>query len=110
MNDQSSNIDQLTDPQGFLLNLSDWNKSIAEALAAQEEITLTEAHWEIITLLRQFYTEFELSPAMRILVRYVKEQMGEDKGNSIYLLSLFPGSPAKIASKIAGLPKPTNCL
>ena len=98
------------DKQGFLLNLSDWNKAIACTIAAEESIELSPEHWEIIYLLRGFYQEFALSPAMRILVKTVKQQLGDDKGNSIYLLSLFPGSPAKIASKIAGLPKPTNCL
>lgn len=98
------------DPQGFLLELSDWNEEIASEIAQEEGIELTEPHWEVIHALRGFYQEFEVSPAMRILVKLCKERLGEDKGNSIYLLGLFPDSPAKLASKIAGLPKPTNCL
>ena len=98
------------DKQGFLVNLDDWNESIAEEIALEEGITLSSAHWEIIKLLRTFYQEYAISPAMRILVKTTKQQLGIDKGNSIYLMSLFPGSPAKIASKISGLPKPTNCL
>jgi tRNA 2-thiouridine synthesizing protein E len=47
---------------------------------------------------------------MRPLVKQVREQLGEDKANSIYLMQLFPGSPAKLLAKIAGLPRPTNCL
>jgi tRNA 2-thiouridine synthesizing protein E len=47
---------------------------------------------------------------MRILVKIVKQKVSLEKGNSIHLLTLFPGSPAKIAAKIAGLPRPTNCL
>ncbi|KZX76863.1 sulfur relay protein TusE [Oleiphilus sp. HI0009] len=98
------------DPQGFLVNLHDWNEDVALQIAEEEGITLSPEHWEIIFLLRKFYEDFELSPAMRILVKTVKQQLGEKKGNSIYLMQLFPGSPAKYASKIAGLPKPTNCL
>jgi len=98
------------DKQGFLVNLSDWSEPIANQIALEENVLLTKAHWEVIYILRDFYQEFALSPAMRILVKAVKQQLGDEKGNSIYLLSLFPGSPAKIASKIAGLPKPTNCL
>ena len=105
-----SNIEHITDKHGFLIDLRSWSPEVAEQLAADENIVLTEAHWEIIYLLRDFYNEFELSPAMRVLVKHVKTLFGEEKGNSVYLLSLFPGSPAKIASKIAGLPKPTNCL
>jgi tRNA 2-thiouridine synthesizing protein E len=98
------------DKQGFLVNLNDWNEDLACDIALEESITLTEDHWEVIHILRNFYHEYTVSPAMRILVKTVKQQLGDDKGNSIHLLSLFPGSPAKIASKIAGLPKPTNCL
>ncbi len=100
----------LVDEQGFLLDISDWSPALAREIAHQEGIELTEAHWEIIELLREFYREYELSPAMRILVKQVKSKFGDEKGNSHYLLTLFPGSPAKLASKIAGLPKPTNCL
>lgn len=98
------------DKEGFLRSLDDWDQSVAAALAHNENITLTDAHWEIIHLLRDFYQQFELSPAMRPLVKYVALHLGKNKGNSIYLLKLFPGSPAKLASKIAGLPKPDNCL
>jgi len=98
------------DKQGFLRNLNDWNKDVALTIARESGIEMTEAHWAIINTLRNFYLETGVSPAMRILVKLVREKLGEDKGNSIYLMQLFPGSPAKVASKIAGLPKPTNCL
>ena len=98
------------DKEGFLTNLSQWSEQVAEQIAENEGIILTDDHWEIISLLQQFYREFEFSPAMRPLVKYTAQQLGSDKGNSIYLLSLFPGSPAKFAAKIAGLPKPDNCL
>lgn len=99
-----------TDAEGYLLNLGDWNPDIAHLIAAQEGITLTPAHWEIITLIRQYYAEFDLSPAMRPLVKYASLKLGQEKGKSVYLLALFPGSPPKIAAKIAGLPRPANCL
>ncbi|MCC7516124.1 MAG: TusE/DsrC/DsvC family sulfur relay protein [Pseudomonadales bacterium] len=98
------------DAEGYLLNLGDWNTHIAEQLARQEHLTLTTAHWEVIEALRAFHQQFGLSPAMRPLCKYLKETLGPDKASSIYLLQLFPGSPAKIAAKIAGLPKPDNCL
>ncbi|MBN8431462.1 TusE/DsrC/DsvC family sulfur relay protein [Microbulbifer salipaludis] len=98
------------DKEGFLRNLDDWSPAVAEALASQENIVLTDDHWDVIRLLQAFYREFELSPAMRPLVKYVGQHLGPDKGRSIFLMQLFPPSPAKIGSKIAGLPKPTNCL
>lgn len=99
-----------TDKEGYLLSLTDWNHSVAIAIARTENIELTKNHWEIIDLLREFYNEFEISPAMRALVKRAEQKLGAEKGRSIYLLQLFPPSAAKIASKIAGLPRPTNCL
>ncbi len=105
-----NNKEILLDDVGFLKNLEDWNEDIANAFAREENIQLSEAHWEVIHLLREFYQQFEISPAMRILVKQVKQKLGDEKGKSVYLLKLFPESPARVASRIAGLPKPTNCL
>lgn len=102
--------DSAFDKEGFLRDLADWSPAVAEQVARAEGITLTEAHWEVLHLLRAYYAEFDSSPAMRALVKYCGLKLGADKGRSIYLLSLFPGSPAKLGSKIAGLPKPDNCL
>lgn len=98
------------DENGFLANLEDWSEPLAHELARAEGIELTDNHWEILWLLREFYQEFTVSPAMRVLVKRIKLKLGAEKASSLYLLKLFPESPAKIASKIAGLPKPTNCL
>jgi tRNA 2-thiouridine synthesizing protein E len=98
------------DRDGFLRDLSDWSPAVAEQIARTEGIALSPAHWEILQLLRDYYQEFDASPAMRPLVKYCALKLGPDKGRSIYLLKLFPGSPAKLGSKIAGLPKPDNCL
>ena len=64
----------------------------------------------MIEAVRDFYSQFEHSPAMRALVKFIRINLGEDKGRSIYLLRLFPNSPALLISKIAGLPRPDNCL
>ncbi|MCX2981390.1 TusE/DsrC/DsvC family sulfur relay protein [Halieaceae bacterium IMCC14734] len=98
------------DKEGFLRDLNAWSPAVAKQIAAAEDIALSDEHWEVIELLRRYYQEFEASPAMRALVKYTRIHLGDDKGRSIYLLRLFPGSPAKLGSKIAGLPKPENCL
>lgn len=98
------------DKEGYLKNLDDWNTEVANTLADGEAIALTEAHWEIIHLLKQFYDQFDHAPNMRALVKYTQQKLGDDKGKSIYIMKLFPGSSAKIAAKIAGLPRPTHCL
>ncbi|MEH6485285.1 MULTISPECIES: TusE/DsrC/DsvC family sulfur relay protein [Pseudomonas] len=98
------------DKDGYLINLADWSQAVAEALAEREQLTLSPEHWEILHLLRDFYTEFQLSPANRPLIKYTALKLGPEKGNSLHLNRLFNGTPAKLAAKLAGLPKPTNCL
>lgn len=98
------------DKDGFLVDHLNWNENIAAQLAANEGIELTPQHWELIHLIRKFYQEFDLSPAMRPLSKYIKQHLGAEKAGSIYLMQLFPQSPAKFLAKIAGLPRPENCL
>lgn len=90
---------------------SAWTEEVAREIASEDAMDLSENHWEIIMFLRDFYKEHEMSPpSNRLFVKAVKEAFGEEKGNSIYLMQLFPGTPAKTACRIAGLPRPTNCL
>ncbi|MCH8499003.1 MAG: TusE/DsrC/DsvC family sulfur relay protein [Marinobacter sp.] len=99
------------DKDGFLLAPSSWTPDIAVAIAAEQGLNITDQHWEIILLLRDFYQQHDIAPpANRIFVKTVRDLLGDDKGNSIYLMQLFPGSPVKEACRIAGLPRPTNCL
>ncbi len=98
------------DERGFLSNQADWSPELAGVIAADLDIELTEPHWDIIYLLRELYFDFDLAPANRALVKVVRERLGQDKGNSMYLMSLFGGSPARDAARIAGLPKPPHCL
>ena len=98
------------DEDQYLQRLSDWSPAVAEHLAALEQISLTPEHWEIIHAVQQFYQSYDLSPANRALVKYVAQQLGKEKGNSLYLNSLFNGQPAKVVSRLAGLPKPANCF
>lgn len=102
--------DIAVDKEGFLVDLTDWSPDVAAALAQAEGISLTAAHEEVLVTLRRFYAEFQLSPATRPLVKYIAAQLGPEKGNSAYLNHLFKGTPAKLAAKLAGLPKPANCI
>lgn len=98
------------DKDGNLARLEDWSEDVAGILAGEADIELTDAHWEILYLMREFHQRRGIAPVMRILVKLVESKFGPEKGNSLYLLKLFPGSPARVASRIAGLPRPANCL
>ena len=98
------------DDDGYIINLDDWTKELAEQLAGLDGITLTPAHWEVIDFLRNYYQQYQIAPMIKILVKEIGKVMGPDKGNTKYLYELYPGGPAKQACKIAGLPKPTGCV
>ena len=99
-----------TDSHGYLKNSNYRSEDMFPTLAKIEEIELTEQHWEIIRFVRQFYLEFNTSPAIRMLVKALAQKYGDEKGNSRYLYRLFPKGPAKQATKLAGLPKPVKCI
>ncbi|GAD90357.1 MULTISPECIES: TusE/DsrC/DsvC family sulfur relay protein [Vibrio] len=99
-----------TDAQGYLLNFKDWEEGMIAILAEQEGIELTPAHLEVVHFVRDFYLEFNTSPAVRMLVKAIEKAHGPEKGNSKYLFKLFKQGPAKQATKLAGLPKPAKCL
>ena len=99
-----------TDEEGYLVNLADWNEEIGKVLAKGENVEMTDSHWEVVNFLRDYYNEYQIAPAVRVLTKAIGKQLGEEKGNSKYLYELFPYGPAKQACKIAGLPKPTGCV
>ena len=105
----SSAMELDLDREGFLRELKDWNEEVAVILAGNEGIDLTDNHWEVIHLVRNYYQQHQISPVTRVLVKITKDRLGNKKGNSIHLMQLFSGKPAKLISKIAGLPKPANC-
>ena len=98
------------DEEGFLLKIDDWTEEIAIAMAAEDDIELSSEHWEVINFLREYFEEDEFAPAVRILTNAIAKKLGNDKGNSRYLYSLFPYGPAKQGCRFAGLPKPTGCV
>lgn len=99
-----------TDEEGYLATLSDWSEDAAKALAEAEGIDMSDNHWEVVNFLREYYSEYQIAPAVRVLTKAIGKKLGSDKGNSKYLYELFPYGPAKQACKIAGLPKPTGCV
>ncbi len=99
-----------TDEEGYLTDLSEWTEDIAGAIATIENVEMTPGHWEVVNFLRDYYNEYQIAPAVRVLTKAIGKQLGADKGNSKYLYELFPYGPAKQACKIAGLPKPTGCV
>ena len=98
------------DEEGYLVNLADWDEGVADYLAKEEKVEMSQNHWEVVNFLREYYSEYQIAPAIRVLTKAIAKKLGPDKGNNKYLYELFPYGPAKQACKIAGLPKPTGCI
>lgn len=96
--------------KGNLVNLADWNESVAEFMARQESITLTADHWEVIHFMRQFYFNYGITPMVRLLMKKMHDELGTSKGSQDYLYKLFPSGPSRQGSRIAGLPEPQGCI
>lgn len=91
------------DEEGFMTNPEDWDKDVAEVLAGDLNIYLTDRHWEIIEFSRADYQAQGEAPGLR---RISKEAGVPTK--ELYLL--FPKGPAKKIAYVSGLGKPTGCI
>jgi TusE/DsrC/DsvC family sulfur relay protein len=91
------------DAEGFLTDPEQWNEQIAEAIAAENGIELTERHWLVVRFMRERYLATGNAPSIRSL--------GKESGVPVKeLYQLFPKGPAKLAAKIGGIPKPRGCI
>ena len=92
------------DHEGFFTDPMQWNRAMAPELAAAEGIPeLTEDHWAVLDLMRRAYAERGTGPTVRALARLSGFPVKR-------LYELFPGGPAKVAAKVAGIPKPRGCI
>lgn len=88
--------------QGYLLDMNQWNREIAEQIANEEAIDLTNRHWEVLEYLR---AEQVKGTALSI------RKIGKSGVVGIAeFYKLFPEGPLKKASRIAGIPKPASCI
>jgi tRNA 2-thiouridine synthesizing protein E len=98
------------DEFGFMQDRSQWSERVATAIAARDGLILSSAHWEIIFFMQSYYNQYNHQPNARLFGQAIKQQLGADKGSSIYLYTLFPDGPLKYANKYAGLPIPPSCI
>jgi tRNA 2-thiouridine synthesizing protein E len=97
-------VDVEVNEEGFFVHPDQWTEEMAPELARREGIdTLTDRHWQVIHFMRSEYMNKGEGPTVRVL--------GKTSGVSYKeLYQLFPKGPAKIAARIAGIPKPRGCI
>jgi tRNA 2-thiouridine synthesizing protein E len=94
----------LTDSEGYLRNLEDWSEDFVRALARQEALELTDAHWQVIRYLREFYAEHGVQAQVRAMIKHFTELWGPERGSNHHLHEMFPrGGPQKQGNRLAGL-------
>jgi len=88
--------------EGYLTDYSQWNKEVGAKIASEQEIEMTDKHWEVITYLQGKHTNEEA-----LSIRGIKKS-GVVNIKDFY--TLFPGGPLKKSTMIAGIPKPKSCI
>lgn len=98
------------DQDGHLVDYTIWNESVAQQLALSLELSLTPWHFEILHAVRQFYQQFGHSPATRPLIKFLMKTVDPEINNAILQERFQTGLVARHLSRLAGVPKPANCL
>ncbi|HTY03657.1 MAG TPA: TusE/DsrC/DsvC family sulfur relay protein [Rhodocyclaceae bacterium] len=99
-------IDTTTD--GYLARLEDWSEEVAVYLSERDNVLLTDGHWRVINVVRQYFKRYGITPNLRTLQKLLREEFGEEQA---HMLELFDyGDAAKQAARYAGTPKPTGCI
>ncbi|MFP5465447.1 MAG: TusE/DsrC/DsvC family sulfur relay protein [Gammaproteobacteria bacterium] len=93
------------DAEGYLIDPLDWNEDVAFALAEEENIGLTDDHWDAIRFMRAYYEEHQIAADARFVIRHLGERMGQKEAHK-KLFELFPYGYVKQACKIAGMKRP----
>lgn len=94
------------DDEGYLVDPGDWNEAIAETLASQEGIALSDAHWVVIRFMRQYYDARQIAPDVRHVMKHLAEYGGGLSKDRNELFQLFPYGYVKQACKLAGMRRP----
>jgi len=93
-----------TDANGNLVNPMDWDEDVARALAAADDLELTQDHLDVTDYLRDEYINNGGNQPMERVVLKEMSKRWDRKLTSKDLYKLFPGAPTKQGNRIAGLP------
>lgn len=94
---------------GWLDNPAEWDDEIALLIAGNENVEMTQEHWDVVRTARAHYDEYGMNAEVRVFLKLMKEKFGPDRATNQYIYELFPYGLVKSANKIAGLPRPKGC-
>ncbi len=94
----------MIDAEGYIINIDEWTEGFAIALAAKEELELTDEHWAVIHYIRDYYEEHYVQAQVRDMIKHFKKEWGPERGSNRYLHDIFPrGGPQKQGNRLAGI-------
>ncbi|MDA8390972.1 MAG: TusE/DsrC/DsvC family sulfur relay protein [Gammaproteobacteria bacterium] len=94
------------DEEGYLIDPADWTESVAESLARQEGLTLTDLHRQVLRFMRAYLEEHHIAPDARHVIRFLAHELKAGAEAKSTLFALFPYGYVKQACKIAGMRRP----
>ena len=92
------------DAEGYLIDPADWNDEVAQALAQEEDIQLTDDHWDTVRFMREYFDEHQVIPDARFVIKHLAERVGKEAQKKLF--ELYPYGYVKQACKIAGMRRP----
>lgn len=92
------------DEEGYLVEPGEWNEAVAEQLARAEDVRLTDAHWDVIRFMREYYEEHQVAPDARHVIKHLSDRLGAEARNALF--KMFAYGYVKQACKIAGMKRP----
>ena len=92
------------DAEGYVIDPQDWSEALAQEFARQENIQLTENHWEVIRFMREYFDEHQVIPDARHVMKHLATGLGTASRNMLF--ELFPYGYVKQACRIAGMKRP----
>ena len=98
------------DREGYLVDPSDWNENVARAIAEKENIEMTNAVWEVVSFVREYYEQRQSVPEHRVLLKELRNRHGKGKATRKYVYNMFPYGYGQQACKIAGMRVPLKLL
>ena len=106
VNDKTIDLDR----EGYLLDPSDWNHDVAQAIAVKEDIEMTDDVWEVVNFVREHFEWNQCIPEHRRLLQELRKRHGKEKATRKYVYAMFPYGYGQQACKIAGMRVPLKLL
>jgi len=98
-----------TTDNGYLEDANDWTEEVGKVLAVDEEVEMTEKHWDVVNYLRdEHLNNGGAEPNERTILKAMGTKWGEKRLSSKIMYEMFPTMPSKQGRKIAGLPQSTR--